>query len=155
MESTGEKQEAQLGPPVGEEPASRSPGDCSPNPRAEASGRSEEQAVSQAPGSQDNLPPEQQTQCAASVEEEDLEGLPFPRKLWATVQDDAFKSLSWNDEGDAVIIEKDLFRAEILQPGGAGTFKTSSLKSFTRQLNLHGFSKIHPKDSSSHTRTVK
>ncbi|XP_072482974.1 uncharacterized protein [Notamacropus eugenii] len=65
----------------------------------------------------------------------------FPKKLWKIVESDHFKSIHWNDNGDCVVIEEELFQKEILDR--KGIFETSSLKSFIRQLNLYGFSKIH------------
>ncbi|KAF4008080.1 hypothetical protein G4228_019687 [Cervus hanglu yarkandensis] len=72
-------------------------------------------------------------------------GLSFPRKLWRIVEDAAFTSVRWNDEGDMVIIEADLFQTEVLQRRGADQiFETESIKSFIRELNMYGFSKILP-----------
>ena len=72
-------------------------------------------------------------------------GLSFPRKLWRIVEDVAFTSVRWNDEGDMVVIEADLFQTEVLQRTGADQiFETESIKSFIRELNLYGFSKIRP-----------
>ncbi|KAK1346527.1 hypothetical protein QTO34_000383, partial [Cnephaeus nilssonii] len=77
-----------------------------------------------------------------------LHGPSFPRKLWRIVEDDAIRSLRWNDEGDTVIIEENLFQREILcRKGEEQIFESNSLKSFIRLLNLHGFSKIHPGNS--------
>ena len=45
-------------------------------------------------------------------------GLSFPRKLWRIVEDAAFTSVHWNDEGDTVVIEADLVQIEVLQRRG-------------------------------------
>lgn len=86
------------------------------------------------------------------MEENNLLRLSFPRKLWMVAEDDALTSVRWNDEGDTVIIEEDLFQREILHQRGPGRiFETDSLKSFIRQLNLYGFSKIRPNDPLVHS----
>ncbi|KAI5138869.1 Heat Shock Transcription Factor, X-Linked Member 3 [Manis pentadactyla] len=77
----------------------------------------------------------------------DILRLPLPRKLWLIVQDDAFTSVHWNDHGDAVIIEQDLFQREIPHRSGSDRiFETDSLTTSIRQKNLYGFSKIRPDD---------
>ncbi|XP_051034596.1 heat shock transcription factor, X-linked member 3-like [Phodopus roborovskii] len=85
-----------------------------------------------------------QSQPIASEEDNtNLLRLSFPRKLWAIVQNDEFKSVKWTEEGDTIMIEVDLFQKEILHLKGAKKiFETDSLKSFIRQLNLYGFRKI-------------
>ncbi|KAK2107942.1 Heat shock transcription factor, X-linked member 3 [Saguinus oedipus] len=105
--------------------------------------------MSQDSGSQDNSPPEDQNQCMASMEgNRNLLRLSFTRKLWTMVEEDTIQSVSWNDDGDAVIIEENLFQREILQWRGAEKiFKTDSLKSFIHQMNLYGFCKICPSTS--------
>ena len=45
-------------------------------------------------------------------------GLSLPRKLWMIVEDAAFTSVHWNDEGDMVVIEADLFQVEVFQRRG-------------------------------------
>ena len=49
---------------------------------------------------------------AKEEETNDILGLSFPRKLWRIVEDAAFTSVHWNDEGDTVVIEADLFQIE-------------------------------------------
>ena len=72
-------------------------------------------------------------------------GLSFPRKLWMIVEDVAFTSVHWNNEGDTVVIKADLFQMEVLQHRGTDRiFETNSVKSFIHELNLYGFSKIRP-----------
>ncbi|XP_004468282.1 heat shock transcription factor, X-linked member 3-like [Dasypus novemcinctus] len=116
-----------------------------------------DQAESQGPGSPDNPQPQDQNQSSASVEENnDILGLTFPRKLWMLVENDAFRSVYWSENGDSVIIDADLFQTEILQRSGAERiFETDSSKSFIRQLNLYGFSKIRQTDSSAHSQENK
>ena len=61
----------------------------------------------------------------------------------------AFTSVHWNDEGDMVVIEADLFQMEVLQRRGTDQiFETDSIKSFIRELNLYGFRKICPSSHS-------
>ncbi|XP_058515163.1 heat shock transcription factor, X-linked member 4 [Ochotona princeps] len=75
-------------------------------------------------------------------------GLSFPRKLWIVVEDPAFESVCWNKDGDAVVIEDDLFQREVLlQEEEDRIFETDSLKAFIRQLSLYGFSKIRPRNT--------
>jgi hypothetical protein len=53
--------------------------------------------------------------------------------------------MCWNDDGNTVIIDVDLFQREILsQRGAERIFETDSLKMFICQLNLHRFSKMYP-----------
>ncbi|KAL7832941.1 hypothetical protein SRHO_G00299620 [Serrasalmus rhombeus] len=69
--------------------------------------------------------------------------LTFPQRLWHIVEDTAYKSIGWHQWGTCIIIDVELFLAEILsQQGELKIFETSVLKSFKRQLNLHGFKKI-------------
>ncbi|KAL0588785.1 Heat shock transcription factor, X-linked member 3 [Plecturocebus cupreus] len=149
-QNTEQEYEARLAPSVGGESGgpSRSSSDPNLDPR-EVLDRHEDQAVSQDSGSQDNPPPEDQNQRMASMgDNRNLLRLSFPRKLWMMVEEDTFQSVSWNDDGDAVIIEKDLFQMEILQRRGAEKiFKTERLMSFIRQLNLYGFCKTYQSTS--------
>ena len=65
------------------------------------------------------------------------------------MEDAAFTSGSLNDEGDMVVIETDLFQMEFLQHRGTDRiFDKDSIKSVICELNLYGFSKIHPLDHS-------
>ncbi|VTJ88806.1 heat shock transcription factor, X-linked member 3-like [Marmota monax] len=102
-------------------------------------------------------PPEEPSRPETSEEgTENLLGLSFPRKLWAIVEDDTFRSVCWGGEGDIMVIEADLFQREVLGRRGAERiFETDSLKNFIRQLNLYGFSKIRPKDASAYSRGKK
>ncbi|XP_077000932.1 heat shock transcription factor, X-linked member 3-like [Tamandua tetradactyla] len=112
-----------------------------------------DQAASQGPGSSENLESQDQNQSTKNVEKgNDVLRLPFPRKLWMIAENDKFKSVRWNDSGDTVIIEVDLFEREILHRRGMERFfETDSLKTFIQQLNLYGFSKICQTDSSDHS----
>ena len=54
-----------------------------------------------------------------------------------------------------VVIEADLFQTEVLQRTGADQiFETESIKSFIRELNLYGFSKIRPSCHSTGKKTM-
>lgn len=151
--STYETDEAKLAPSGEGGPAVGVPSDSSPDPNVdsrEIQGTHGEKAMSQGPGPQDNPQPQDPNQGAASVEgDRAILGLPFPRKLWMIVEDDTFPSVRWNDDGDTVIIEEDLFQREVLSRKGAEPiFETDSLKTFIRLMNLYGFSKIRPNEPS-------
>ncbi|KAK1335871.1 hypothetical protein QTO34_003669 [Cnephaeus nilssonii] len=67
----------------------------------------------------------------------------FPRKLWKIVESDQFKSIWWDENGTSVVINEDLFKKEVLERKAPfRIFKTDSMNSLLRQLNLYGFSKI-------------
>ena len=102
------------------------------------------------PGLHDNPRPQgQNTEMAKEEEINAILGLSFPRKLWRIVEDAAFTSVHWNDEGDTVVIEADLFQIEVLQCRGTDQiFKTDSIKSFIRELNLYGLRKVRPSSHS-------
>ncbi|KAL6470546.1 hypothetical protein MHYP_G00216650 [Metynnis hypsauchen] len=69
--------------------------------------------------------------------------LTFPQKLWHIVENETYKSIGWHQWGTCIIIDVELFSAEILsRQGELKIFETSVMKSFKRQLNLHGFKKI-------------
>uniref|UniRef100_A0A2K5IFW2 HSF-type DNA-binding domain-containing protein n=1 Tax=Colobus angolensis palliatus TaxID=336983 RepID=A0A2K5IFW2_COLAP len=152
-QNTEQEYKDKLAPSVGGEPTSwGDPFSSSPDPNPDSSEvlyRHEDHAVSQDPGSQVNSPAEDRNQCVVNTEDNhNLFRFSFPRKLWMMVEEDTFKSVSWNDDGDAVIIEKDLFQGEVLQRRGTERiFKTDSLKSFIHQLNLYGFCKTRPSNS--------
>ncbi|XP_001499582.3 heat shock transcription factor, X-linked member 3-like [Equus przewalskii] len=155
-QSTDQIDEVKQAPSGDGEPATGVPTNSSLDPNLDSREILEthsDQAMSQDPGPQDNLRPQDPNQGAVHVEENHhLLGLSFPRKLWMVAEDDAFTSVRWNDEGDTVIIEEDLFQREILHRRGPGRiFETDSLKNFIRQLNLYGFSKIRPNDPSVHS----
>ncbi|KGL82731.1 Heat shock transcription factor, Y-linked, partial [Tinamus guttatus] len=69
--------------------------------------------------------------------------LTFPKKLWKIVESDQFKSIWWDDDGNCVVIDEDSFKKEVLERRGPlRIFETDCMKSFIRQLNLYGFSKM-------------
>ncbi|XP_041109890.1 heat shock transcription factor, Y-linked-like [Polyodon spathula] len=69
--------------------------------------------------------------------------LTFPRKLWKIVESEQFKSIKWDQEGSCVVIDEEFFKKEVLErKGPLRIFETDCMKSFIRQLNLYGFSKI-------------
>uniref|UniRef100_F6WSU0 HSF-type DNA-binding domain-containing protein n=1 Tax=Equus caballus TaxID=9796 RepID=F6WSU0_HORSE len=155
-QSTDQIDEVKQAPSGDREPATGVPSNSSPDPNLDSREILEthsDQAMSQDPGPRDNMRPQDPNQGAVHVEENNHRlGLSFPRKLWMVAEDDALTSVRWNDEGDTVIIEEDLFQREILHQRGPGRiFETDSLKSFIRQLNLYGFSKIRPNDPLVHS----
>ncbi|XP_006137863.1 heat shock transcription factor, Y-linked-like [Pelodiscus sinensis] len=78
-----------------------------------------------------------------STEDNDFLSLTFPKKLWKIVESDQFKSLWWDDDGNCVVIDEELFKKEVLERRGPlRIFETDCMKSFIRQLNLYGFSKM-------------
>ena len=109
-----------------------------------------DQPKSPDPGLHDNPRPQGPNPEMAKEEENNaILGLSFPRKLWRIVEDAAFTSVHWNDEGDTVVIEADLFQIEVLQCRGMDQiFETDSIKSFIRELNLYRFRKVRPSSHS-------
>ncbi|XP_063169628.1 heat shock transcription factor, Y-linked-like [Candoia aspera] len=78
-----------------------------------------------------------------ALEDNDFLSLTFPKKLWKIVESDQFKSLWWDDDGNCVVIDEELFKKEVLErKGPLRIFETDCMKSFIRQLNLYGFSKM-------------
>ncbi|KAI4886331.1 hypothetical protein NFI96_012230, partial [Prochilodus magdalenae] len=79
----------------------------------------------------------------------------FPAKLWWLVNSPQNRSIRWDSNGEAVIIDQQLFEAELLSPGlrtsgkSPECFKTTNFTSFIRQLNLYGFRKLIPGAGSS------
>ncbi|KAL7853201.1 hypothetical protein AOLI_G00200450 [Acnodon oligacanthus] len=72
-----------------------------------------------------------------------LSTLTFPQKLWYMVENETYKSIGWHQYGTCIIIDVERFSAEILsRQEESKVFETSVMKSFKRQLNLHGFKKI-------------
>ncbi|CAI9181462.1 unnamed protein product [Rangifer tarandus platyrhynchus] len=150
---------ALLAPLTYGEPVAGDPHDSSPDPNVdsgEALEKQGDQPESPDPGLHDNLLPQGPKPEMANKEENNaVLGLSFPRKLWRIVEDAAFTSVRWNDEGDMVVIEADLFQTEVLQRRGADQiFETASIKSFIRELNLYGFSKIRPSCHSAGKKTM-
>lgn len=73
----------------------------------------------------------------------------FLAKLWRLLNNPTKKSIFWDTEGEAIIINPHLFEREILAPGphalgNVDTFKTTNFSSFIRQLNLYGFKRVNP-----------
>ena len=148
-QSSHEACTAPLAPsPDGESTAGHHP-DISPDPNVDSGEALEKQwdhPMCPDPGSQDNPTTQGPNPEMANEEENNaVLGLSLPRKLWMIEEDAAFTSVCWNDEGGTVVIEEDLFQMEVLQCRGTNQiFERDSIKSFIRELNLYGFSKIHP-----------
>ncbi|NWR01778.1 HSFY1 protein, partial [Paradoxornis webbianus] len=68
--------------------------------------------------------------------------LRFPQKLWKMLESDQFRSIWWSEGGKCVAINKDLFEMEVLSREGQQVFHTQKIKSFMRQLNAYGFTKM-------------
>ncbi|NXF46824.1 HSFY1 protein, partial [Oceanites oceanicus] len=69
--------------------------------------------------------------------------LSFPQKLWKLVESQQFRSIWWSESGKCVAIDEQLFKEEVLgRAGPLQIFATQNMKSFLRQLNLYGFTKM-------------
>ena len=148
-QSSHEAQAALLAPSTDGESSAGDPRDSSPDPNVdswEALEKQGDQPESPDSGLHDNLPPQGPNPEMANEDENNASfGLTFPRKLWRIVEDAAFTSVHWNDKGDMVVIESDLFQMEVLERRGMDQIcETDSIKSFIRELNLYGFRKIRP-----------
>ncbi|XP_010898339.3 heat shock factor protein 5 isoform X2 [Esox lucius] len=71
----------------------------------------------------------------------------FPAKLWRLVNNPKNRSIRWDPCGEGLIIDQQLFEAELLSPqkqtfDKIDIFKTTNFTSFNRQLNLYGFRKV-------------
>lgn len=66
----------------------------------------------------------------------------FPEKLWSLVNESDSGAIRWGNDGTTIIIDFDRFETEIWwrKPD---VFKTRSIVSFVRQLNLYGFRKCN------------
>ncbi|XP_035956768.1 heat shock transcription factor, X-linked member 3-like [Halichoerus grypus] len=152
-QSTDKIDQVKLPPPGDGEAATEVPSNSSLEPNLdsrEVLEKHEDPAVSRDPDPQDNPQPQAPNLGAANVGQ-NIFGLSFPRKLWSIVEDNTFTSVRWNDDGDTVIIDEDLFQREILhRRGPERIFETDSLKGLIRLMNLYGFSKIRPDDPSVH-----
>ncbi|XP_027389723.1 heat shock transcription factor, X-linked member 3-like [Bos indicus] len=149
MDSHSSHKAVLLAPSTDGEPTAGDPHDSSPDPNVdsgEALEKQGDQPKSPDLGLHDNLLPQGPNPEMANKEENNtVLGLSFPRKLWRIVEDATFTSVHWNDKGDTVVIEADLFQMEVLQHRGVDQiFETDSIKSFIRELNLYGFRKIRP-----------
>ncbi|NXN76533.1 HSFY1 protein, partial [Himantopus himantopus] len=70
----------------------------------------------------------------------------FPQKLWKIVESDQFPSIWWSEGGKCIAINEELFKEEVLgRAGPPRVFAMKTMKSFLRQLNLYGFTKL-PRD---------
>lgn len=67
----------------------------------------------------------------------------FPWKLWRIVNECRTDAIKWSESGRTIIINKELFQVEYLDPPSK-VFKTTNIGSFIRQLNLYGFRKVQP-----------
>ncbi|XP_023564591.1 heat shock transcription factor, X-linked member 4-like, partial [Octodon degus] len=115
----------------------------------EGSERDGDQALCQGPGSREPQHPDSPNERKANGKDgDDSAALSFPRKLWSVVESDAFESVCWNEDGDAVLIEVDCFQREILgQRGAERIFEADNLNSFIDQVHLYGFRWIRPHNS--------
>ncbi|XP_055464733.1 heat shock transcription factor, X-linked member 3-like [Psammomys obesus] len=146
----GEHCATRLSFPAGQEPGEEIQPNSSSEPRVyprRGSGRRGNSGRAEHAASQGRL----QSEWQPTANEErgtDLLNLPFHRKLWIIVHNKAFKSVNWNEEGDTITVQINLFKREVLHRRGARKiFKTNTLKNFIRQLNFYGFRNIRPKDS--------
>ena len=148
-QSSHEAQAALLAPSTDGEPSVGYPRDSSLDQNVDSRKALEKQGdqpESPDPGLHDNLPPQGPNPEMASEDDNNASfGLSFPRKLWRIVEDATFTSVRWNDKGDMVVIEADLFQREVLQQRGVDQIcETDGIKSFIREMNLYGFRKIRP-----------
>ncbi|XP_043753428.1 heat shock transcription factor, X-linked member 3-like [Cervus elaphus] len=148
-QSSQEAWAALLAPSTDREPTAGDPHDYSLVPNVdsrEALEKQGDQPKSPDPGSQVYLTPQGPNPEMVNKEDNNtILGLSFPRKLWMIMEDAAFTSVHCSDKGDTVVIEANLFQTAVLQLRGADQiFKTDSIKSFIREMNLYGFSKICP-----------
>ncbi|CAK7313150.1 Heat shock transcription factor, X-linked [Vulpes lagopus] len=80
---------------------------------------------------------------ALSVAGGNLLCLPFPKKLWRLVNSSRFMSIWWEKDRTSIGLKEKLFQKEILERDRPEeVFETDCTKSFIRQLNLYGFSKL-------------
>lgn len=78
----------------------------------------------------------------------------FPAKLWHLVNNPENKAICWNADGDAIIIDQNVFERQVVSQGlmtsdTTDAFRTTNFSNFVRQLKLYGFKKAGPapKDS--------
>ncbi|CAI9181350.1 unnamed protein product [Rangifer tarandus platyrhynchus] len=138
-----------LAPSTDRVPTAGDPHDYSLDPNMdsrEALEKQGDQPESPNPGSQVYLTPQGPNPEMVNKEDNNtVLGLSFPRKLWMIMEDVTFTFVHWNDKGDTVVTEANLFQMAVLQFRGADQiYKTDSIKSFIREMNLYGFSKICP-----------
>ncbi|KAH9375732.1 hypothetical protein HPB48_009941 [Haemaphysalis longicornis] len=70
----------------------------------------------------------------------------FPKKLWKIVNECKSGAIAWSKDGTAVIINYPKFHSDYLEKHN-GVFRTNSIASFLRQLNVYGFRRVHPRVS--------
>ncbi|XP_072199186.1 heat shock transcription factor, X-linked-like isoform X2 [Excalfactoria chinensis] len=64
----------------------------------------------------------------------------FLKKLWEIVESSRFQSIWWANDGNSIVIEEASFEREVLARRGClQFFDIDSMKTFIRQLHLHGF----------------
>ncbi|XP_021248058.1 heat shock transcription factor, X-linked-like [Numida meleagris] len=96
------------------------------------------------------FPEEEETKglpCSSSEESAGqarvFSSLGFPQKLWVLVESDQVKSIQWGHRGNCIIIQEEMFKVEVLaREAPVRAFGSTSMKSFVRQLNLYGFTKV-------------
>ncbi|XP_014809068.1 PREDICTED: heat shock transcription factor, Y-linked-like [Calidris pugnax] len=77
------------------------------------------------------------------AEANEFTALHFPQKLWKLVESPQFQSIWWSAGGKCVAINEGLFKEEVLGRGGPQrVFGMNTMKSFLRQMNLYGFTKL-------------
>ncbi|XP_069895404.1 heat shock transcription factor, X-linked member 3-like [Dipodomys merriami] len=150
-ENMQEDLEEKLVPPVVDKPPGGGVSEPFPNPTMDSRDSMDEQgnqAIIQEMPTQSNLESSENTPNEANKEDNIDAHLSFPRKLWLIAENQAFKSVTWNEEGDHVIIHAEQFQKEVLDLEGTNkVFHASTMKSFIRLLNLHEFTKIRPNNS--------
>ncbi|PKU40624.1 heat shock transcription y-linked-like [Limosa lapponica baueri] len=78
-----------------------------------------------------------------AAETNEFSALHFPQKLWKLVGSPQFQSIWWSEGEKCVAINEGLFKEEVLGRGGPQRiFGMNSMKSFLRQMNLYGFTKL-------------
>uniref|UniRef100_A0A8C3K753 HSF-type DNA-binding domain-containing protein n=1 Tax=Calidris pygmaea TaxID=425635 RepID=A0A8C3K753_9CHAR len=76
-------------------------------------------------------------------EANEFSSLHFPQKLWKLVESPQFQSIWWSEGEKCVAINEGLFKEEVLGRGGPQrVFGMNTMKSFLRQMNLYGFTKL-------------
>ena len=72
--------------------------------------------------------------------------LSFPQKLWVLAESEQVKSIRWGHGGNCIVVEEERFMEEVLaKEAPVRAFGCTSVKSFVRQLNHYGFTKV-PRD---------
>lgn len=90
---------------------------------------------------------------------DDIHPQKFPAKLWHLVNNPENQAICWNADGDAIIVDQNVFERQIVSPGPmtsdtTDAFRTNNLSNFFRQLKLHGFKKAGPAAKDSHQSTA-